>query len=82
MTAKVLSTEISIPYGSIKSRPGGGGSATTAISIPYGSIKRAEKRENAERKWQISIPYGSIKSYSQGCLSAMLCRNFNSLWFD
>jgi len=60
----VLAGDISIPYGSIKSRTGSPDAPlVSGISIPYGSIKRNQHQTASGRIRHISIPYGSIKRF-------------------
>ena len=57
---EIASTEISIPYGSIKSHTLMINPFYTIISIPYGSIKSFHSSVTFPAIF-ISIPYGSIK---------------------
>ena len=59
--------QVSIPYGSIKSRPQFATWRYWIVSIPYGSIKSDIHKLGQVNISFVSIPYGSIKSQSDQC---------------
>ena len=73
--------QISIPYGSIKSRR----ERTNATYLPWFQFLMVQLKEKnypiPTSVYEISIPYGSIKRPEAERIF-MFLKNFNSLWFN